>query len=343
MDFLWPTMLWLLLLIPVLILAYIWVQRRRQKYALRFASLSLVKQAMGRGPGIRRHIPPALFLLGMTAMIVGMARPVMNIKTPSQEGTIILVVDTSGSMQANDVAPTRMDAAKAAARTFVQIQPKSVKLGIVSFSDDAFVVQAPTTDQQAVLTAIDRLYPQRGTAIGSGLQAALLALLQAQGIATDASASQSRGSFNSPLTGADPTPTPLPRGVFTPGIVVLLTDGENNLGPDPADVAETLADRGVRVYTVGLGSPQGTTLRIAGRSIHVGLDEPTLKHIAEATGGAYYNAVTEGDLKAVYQNLGTRLVFKDEKTEFTAGFTGIAALFTLIGGMFSLFWFNRLP
>jgi Ca-activated chloride channel family protein len=342
MEFLWPSMLWLLLLVPVLILAYIWAQRRRQKYALRFANLSLVKQAMGRGPGIRRHIPPALFLIGMSAMIVGMARPMMTIKTPSQEGTIILVIDTSGSMAADDVHPTRMEAAKAAARTFVENQPKSVKIGVVSFSDDAFVVQAPTTDQPAVLTAIDRLYPQRGTAIGSGMEAALRALLESQGIVADTSASQF-SQFNDPLQSAAPTPTPLPRGVFTSGVVVLLTDGENNLGPDPADVASTLADRGIRVYSIGLGSPQGSILHIAGRSIHVGLDEATLKAIAQTTGGAYYNAVTEGDLKTVYENLGTRLVFKDEKTEFTAGFTGIAALFTLIGGIFSLFWFNRLP
>src|SRR5512142_253830 len=179
MDFLWPYMLWLLLLVPVLIAAYILAQRRRQKYALRYASLSLVKEALGRGPGWRRHVPPFLFLLAVIAMIIALARPVSVLRLPGEEGTIILTIDTSGSMAADDLSPSRMEAAKAAARTFVQSQPKSVRIGIVSFTDTAFMVQAPTTDQDSVLAAIDRLYPQRGTAIGSGLVASIKALYDA--------------------------------------------------------------------------------------------------------------------------------------------------------------------
>lgn len=339
MEFLWPFMLWLLLLVPVLIAAYIWAQRRRQRYALRYASLSLVKEALGKGPGFRRHIPPILFLLGLTVMIVALARPEAVVRIPSQEGLIILTLDTSGSMAADDLNPSRMDAAKAAANAFVERQPKSVRIGVVSFSDDAFVVQAPTNDQDAVLAAINRLYPQRGTAIGRGLQTSINAIFETPD--TTGPVTNPSG----PQADASPTPAPpvVPKGTFVPAIVVLLTDGENNLGPDPAEVAQKAADRGVRVYTVGIGSREGSVLHIQGRSIRTRLDEDLLKQVAETANGAYFNATNEGDLQKIYENLGTRLVLKTEKTEVTAGLTGIAAALSILGGALSLLWFNRLP
>ncbi len=339
MDFLWPYMLWLLLLVPVLIAAYLWAQRRRQRYALRYASLSLVKEALGKGPGFRRHIPPILFLLGLAVMIVALARPEAVVRVPSEEGTIILTIDTSGSMAADDLNPSRMDAAKAAARAFVERQPKSVQIGVVSFSDDAFVVQAPTTDQEAVLAAIDRLYPQRGTAIGRGLLVSLDAIFETPDSTNPATNALSAQADASPT----PTPTPVPKGTFVPAIVVLLTDGENNVGPDPADVAQQASDRGVRVYTIGIGSKEGSVLHIQGRSIRTRLDEDLLKQVAETANGAYYNATNEGDLQKIYENLGTHLVLKTEKTEVTAGLTGIAAALSILGGALSLLWFNRLP
>lgn len=340
MDFLWPFMLWLLLLVPVLIAAYILAQRRRQRYALRYASLSLVKEALGKGPGFRRHIPPALFLIGLTVMIVALARPVAVVRVPAQEGTIILTIDTSGSMSADDLNPTRMEAAKVAARAFVERQPDSVRIGIVSFSDDAFVVQAPTLDQEAVIAAINRLFPQRGTAIGRGLVSSLNAIFETP--EGDSPPFASPGDpFAAPTLA--PTPPPIPEGAFAPAIIVLLTDGENNLGPDPAEVAQQAADHGVRVYTVGIGSEEGSVLHIQGRSIRTRLDEDLLKQVAETANGAYYNASNEADLQKIYENLGTRLVLKTEKTEVTAGLTGIAAAISILGGALSLLWFNRLP
>lgn len=339
MDFLWPYMLWLLLLVPVLIAAYIWAQRRRQRYALRYASLSLVKEALGKGPGFRRHIPPILFLLGLAVMIVALARPEAVVRIPSEEGTIILTIDTSGSMAADDLNPSRMDAAKTAAHSFVERQPNSVQIGVVSFSDDAFVVQAPTTDHDAVLSAIDRLYPQRGTAIGRGLQASLNAIFET----SDASGPSANLSGPQADASPTPTPTPVPKGTYVPAIIVLLTDGENNVGPDPADVAQQAVDRGVRVYTIGIGSKEGSVLHIQGRSIRTRLDEDLLKQVAETANGAYFNATSEGDLQKIYENLGTRLVLKTEKTEVTAGLTGLAAALSILGGAFSLLWFNRLP
>lgn len=332
MSFLWPWMLSFLLAVPLLVAVYIWAQRRRHRYALRYASLSLVREALGRGPGIRRHIPPALFLLSLTVMIIALARPVATVTVPKQEGTIILAIDVSGSMFATDMEPDRMEAAKAAARSFVKKQPKSVRIGVVSFTDNAFIVQAPTSDQEAVIAAINRLRPQRGTAIGRGLLASLEAIFETPG-----------GDAPSARLTPTPTPTPVPKGEYAPAIIVLLTDGENNQGPEPVEVAQQAAMRGVRVFTVGIGSPEGAIVRIQGRATRTRLDEATLRRVAEITDGAYFNASNEEDLRAVYDNLGSRLALRKERTEITAGVTGAAIVLSLIGGALSLLWFNRLP
>jgi Ca-activated chloride channel family protein len=334
MYFLWPLMLWLLLLIPALVVLYILAQRRRQRYALRYASLSLVKEALGRGPGLRRHIPPALFLGGLAVMIVALARPYTQVTLPSQEGTVILTMDVSGSMRADDLKPNRIEAAKSAARSFVEKQPSGVRIGIVSFSDNAFLVQAPTDDKAAVIAAINRLTPLRGTAIGRALLTSVDAIFEE---------ANAEGGPPSSASDPTPTPTPVPQGVYEPAIIVLLTDGESNQGPRPLDVVDQVAARGVRVYTVGVGTAEGTVLRVQGRSIRTRLDEEMLKAVASATDGAYYNATNEKDLVAIYDSLSTHLVFKKEQTEITAIFTGVAVAFLLMGGCLSLLWFNRLP
>jgi Ca-activated chloride channel family protein len=338
MSFIWQNMLWLLLAVPALIIAYILAQRRRQKYALRYASLSLVKEALGRGPGFRRHVPPILFILALTVMIFALARPVATVTLPTQEGTVILTMDVSGSMFADDLKPTRMEAAKSAARAFVDKQPPGVRIGVVSFSDNGAVVQAPTNDRAAVLAAINRLQPQRATAIGRGLLSSLDAIFEAD----DEPAPPARLPPDVTPT-PTPTPTPVPKGQYAPAIIVLLTDGENNAFPPPLQIIQQVVDRGIRVYTVGLGTPEGAVLKIQGRSIRTRLDEPTLKRIAEQTDGAYYNASNENDLRAIYENLATRLVMRAEKQELTAGFTGIAIILSLCAGILSLLWFNRLP
>jgi Ca-activated chloride channel family protein len=338
MSFIWGRFVWLLLLVPVLIGVYILMQRRRQKYALRYASLSLVKEAIGRGPGKRRHIPPLLFLVGIAVMCVGVARPAATIMLPSEQGTIILTMDVSGSMRADDIKPSRLEAAKAAARTFVEKQPQNVHIGVVSFSDNPAVVQAPTTDHQAVLAAINRLTPQRGTGIGRGILASLDAIFETPG-ATPIPPSRD------PFSRLQPTPTftPVPHGTYAPAVIILLSDGQNNVAPAPLDVVAQAVGRGVRIYTVGVGSPQGAVLHVEGFSMRVRLDEDTLKHIAEKTDGSYFKADSESDLRDIYGKLGTQLVFKPEQTELTAFFTGFAAVLLLVAGMLSLLWFNRLP
>jgi Ca-activated chloride channel family protein len=337
----------------VLVLAYILLQRRRKKYAVRLGSLLLLKQALKRGPGWQRHIPPLLLLLALITLMIALARPVTFVTLPTREGTVILLMDVSGSMQATDIEPTRMEASKAAARAFVDKQPNGVRIGVVSFSDNASIVQAPTTDRNDVLAAINRLRQQRATAIGRGLLTSLDAIFA--GDSEEAMISpyqfpqgrqpfqqqQPRGAPGRPTPIPSPTMTPVPKGTYEPAIIVLLTDGENNQFPPPLDIIDQVVDRGVRVFTVGLGSNQGIVVNNLGRTMRTRLDEATLKRIAEQTDGEYFNASSAQDLRSIYEQLGLELVMRTEKQEITWGLAGISILFLLIASTLSLLWFNR--
>ena len=328
-------MLLLLLLIPLFVVLYIRMQQRRRRLAASYGSLGLVQETAGHGLGSRRHIPAALFLLSLTLLIVALARPQTVVSLPRVEGTLILAFDVSGSMAADDLKPTRMEAAKAAARDFVQHQPPGVQIGVVAFSDGGFSVQAPTNDQEAILASINRLTPQRGTSLAHGILASLNA------IAVDAGQAS---PFNSSLSPTPETmPTPEPEGTYMSAVIVLLTDGDNTAPPDPFAAAQAAADRDVRIYTVGIGSASGATLHIDGFTVHTQLDEATLQQIAQLTEGAYYNAETEQDLQKIYENLVPQLVIKPENMEVTSLFAGVGILVLLIGGIFSLVWFGRLP
>ena len=344
MTFQWVSMLWFLLLVPVLVLFYIWAQRRRQKFAIRYASLMLVKDALGRGPGFRRHIPAIVFLVALTVMIFALARPLGTITLPSNRGTVILAIDISGSMRAQDVKPTRLDAAKQAALEFVNKMPPRVRIGIAAFSGTAALVQAPTTAREDIRAAIDRLVPQRGTAIGSGIVVSLDAISEdeQQKPGSDP-ASPAQNDPLMPAPPAPPEPDPVPPGSNSSAVIILLTDGQNNQGPDPLDAAEKAANRGIRIFTVGLGTVRGDVIGFEGRSFRVGLDEPGLKKIAQNTGGEYFKATDAGQLKGIYKSLSTRLIVGKDQTEITALFTAIAVGLLLVAGTLSLLWFNRLP
>jgi Ca-activated chloride channel family protein len=322
---------------------YIWSQRRRRKYALRYASLSLVKEALGRGPGIRRHIPPVLYLLALAFMLTALARPVTVVKVPSQEGTVILAIDVSLSMRATDIKPSRIDAAKAAAKAFVLKQGETVKIGVVSFASDASIVQPPTTDKDLVLAAIDRLRLQRATAIGRAILTSLDAIVEAEGGNEGDLPSSVLTKPQDPNAAQKPTKTAVPGSAKAPASIILLTDGQNNQFPPPLAILDQAISRGIRVYTVGVGTPSGAVLNLEGRQIRTSLDETTLKAIAQDTDAEYFLATSEADLKKVYENLTTQLVFKNEKTEVTALFTLVAAMFSIVASALSLLWFNRLP
>jgi len=345
MNFIWPSMLWLLAILPVLVAAYLLAQRRRQKYALRYASLSLVQDALGKGPGIRRHIPAVLFLAALAVVIFAVARPSAMVTLPSEEGTVILSMDVSGSMRATDIKPSRMEAVKEAARIFINKRPRHVKIGLVAFSGTAELIQPPTTDNDQLLAAVNRLHPERYTAIGSGIQTALDAIFEKQDQA-DANANAQAQTPADPLavTPQDQQePPPVPPGSYKSAVIVLLTDGQSNQGPDPLDVADKAANLGVRVYTVGVGTKEGAIIGFEGFSFRVILDEATLKQIAAKTAGQYFKASSEGDLHRIYDTLSTRLMVEREKTEITALFVAAAAVLLLAAGALSLIWFNRLP
>ena len=335
MSFIWPVMLLSVLAVPLFILLYLRMQRRRRRLAARYGSLGLVLVA-GREPGWRRHVPVALFLVGLAILLVALARPQAVVSLPRLEGIVMLTFDVSGSMAADDLKPTRMEAAKEAARAFVQSQPPSVQIGVVAFSDSGFTVQVPTNDQGAVLATIDRLKPERGTSLGNGVLVSLEAIAAAQ--AGDTSSYYT----NLTLTPA-PTPTPLPKGTYTSAAIVLLTDGENTTSPDPIEAAQAAADRGVRIHTVGIGSADGSILKIEGYSIRSQLDEDMLQRISQITGGAYYNAESEQELRTIYTNLNPQVVIKPEEMEITSVLAGLSIVVMLIGAALSLLWFSRLP
>lgn len=337
MSFLWPVMLFSLLLLPLLVVVYLRQQQRRQRLTASFRTLGRVDAAAKSTPNWQRHLPAALFLLGLMLLLLALARPQAVVSLPRIVGTVILAFDVSGSMAAEDLEPTRMEAAKAAARTFVEQQPPGILIGIVAFSDSGFTIQAPTDDRDAIFTTIDRLTPERGTALGSGILASLNAL------SADEDEAQSPFLYSDLTPVPTPTPTPMPDGTYASAVIVLLTDGENNEQPDPVAAAEEAANRGVRIHTVGLGSTTGTTLEVEGFLVHTQLDEALLQQIAQITDGTYYNAANEEDLQAIYANLKPELVIKAEKMEVTSLLAGISVLVMLLGGGFSLFWLGRLP
>jgi Ca-activated chloride channel family protein len=348
MSFLWPEFLWLLALLPVLVALYVLVLRRKKRLAVRYASLSMVRDALGVGQRVRRHVPPFLFLIGIALMIVAIARPTAVVTLPTQHEVVILAMDVSGSMRAVDVKPTRLAAAQEAARAFINDQPGNVRIGIVSFAGTAAVVQAPTENREDLLAAIDRFELQRATAIGSGLLVSLKAIfpdvefdLRSTNprIAKDDSRGAAIDQAKSP---AKEPPKPVPPGSYKSAVIILLSDGQATTGPDPVESAKMAADRGVRVYTVGVGTVQGEVIGWEGWSMRVRLDEDTLKQIANVTRGEYFYAGNATDLKTIYKTMGSKMELTKQQPEITALFVAAAALFVLLGAGLSLVWFNRL-
>ena len=335
MKFIWPTLLLTLFCVPLLVLLYFRLQTRRRRFAARYGSLGLVHDAVGKGIGFRRHVPAMVFLLGITILIFSLARPKATVSVPKIEGTVILTFDVSGSMVANDLQPTRMEAAKAAAKQFVQKQPTGISIGVVAFSDGGISVQAPTDNREETLATIERLVPRRGTSIGNGILVALNTIAVDAG---DPPILKSNGPSSS-----NQTPAPSPQGWYPSAVIVLLTDGENNQSPDPVAAADLAADLGVRVYTVGIGSAAGTTIEVEGFTVHTSLDEAMLQNISSTTGGVYYNAGDEEQLRKIYNDLKPKLSIKPEDMELTSIFAGVGMIVFLIGGMLSLLWFGHVP
>lgn len=352
MTFLWPEMLWLLAAAPVLVGIYVLALRRRKKGAVRYASLSLVREAIGPGQRFRRHVPPLVFLLAMIAAIVAIARPSAVITLPSEQRVIVMAIDVSLSMRATDVEPSRFIAAKEAAKAFVQEQPKDVRIAVVSFAGTASVVQSPTQNREDLVAAIERLELQRHTATGSAIIVSLAALFPDDGI-----------DIETILFGARPSPdggrpgsldkarkaekekkqlAPVPPGSNPSSAIILLTDGRRTTGPDPIDAARMAAERGVRVYTVGFGTKEGSSVSIDGWSIYMRFDEAALKAIADITRAEYFHAASGADLRKVYDTLNAKFVLERKETEITAIAIAVAAVLAVVSGALSILWFSRI-
>ena len=349
MNFLWPHVLWFLLAVPGLVALYVWIMRRKRT-GVRYASLSLVREALGSRQRFRRHVPPLLFLIGFTAVIVAIARPTAVVTLPSEQRTIIMAIDVSLSMRATDVEPNRLAAAQAAAKAFVQQQPKDVRIGIVAFAGTAAVAQAPTQNRDDLVAAIDRLDVQRHTAIGSAIIVSLATLFPDQGIEVGSftggggiSHERQRGSsIDQPKKAEKQDLAPVPPGSYPSAAIILLTDGRRTIGPDPLDAARLCADRGVRVYTVGFGTAEGGLAGYEGMSIYMRFDEETLRAIADITRGEFYYAGTAADLHKVYEKLNSKFVLERKETEVTSLATALAAAFLTIAAALSVAWYSRL-
>ncbi len=333
MSFLWPSLLMLYLLVPVLIAGYLWVLRRPARERVRYPSLDLVARAAAAGGQWRRHVPAVLYLATLCAVIFTVARPMAAIPVPDNRTAVMLSIDVSRSMMAHDVIPTRLDAAKRAAVEFVRSLPHGAKVGLVSFSSYATLVTPPTDDHDRVIDAINGLNLEFATAIGDGLLEAVYALPGRH---------KPQGGLLPGIPGMGGTPPPLPTEPLPPATVVLLSDGQSNRGTPPEDAATVAHQLQVKVYTVGLGSPEGTFLELGGRSIFVRLDEETLKSIAEVTGGSYWRVSSAQDLSRVYGWLGRSIGWERKPVEVSGiAAVGVAALFAATLGV-SLFWMHRI-
>ena len=323
MTFQWPLMLLGLVTLPVVAAVYVWVLRRPAPAPVAHTQLALLAQAVATSPAWRRHVPAALAALALAAVMLAMARPVAPLPVPAVQNTVVLSIDVSRSMLADDIPPSRIDAAKTAAREFVRAVPQGLKVGLVSFSSYATLIIPPTADRQRVLEAIDLLSTEFATAIGDGLLEAVWALPGRQ----------------RPTPGAPAMP---PQPPVPPGTVVLLSDGQSNRGTIPQDAARVAREQNVKVYTIGVGTPEGTFLSLGGRSIWVRLDEATLQEIAELTGGRYYHATSASELRRVYRQLSRTIGWEARPTEVSALAAGAAALL-LVGAVgMSLLGVHRL-
>jgi len=315
LPFVWPVLLWGLLLVPLLVAGYVRLQRRPSPHPVAFPNAPLLAAAMARGGRIRRHLPAALYLIAITVLLVALARPVAPLPVPSNKVTVVLSMDISRSMLAQDVAPSRIDAAKTAAQEFVRVLPPGLKVGLVTFSSYATLIVPPTADHARVRDAIDLLSTEFATAIGDGLLEAVWAL-------------PGRARPSDPF---NPPPTP---GLSLPSAtVVLLSDGQSNRGILPHDAARIAREQQVKVYTVGVGTPEGTFLNLGGRSIWVRLDEETLREMAEITGGSYYRTTSAAALRQAYRHLGRVIGWESRPTEvtnLTAGAAGVLLMSALL-------------
>ncbi|HEU5203920.1 MAG TPA: VWA domain-containing protein [Candidatus Limnocylindrales bacterium] len=349
MSFASPELLLGLLLVPIALIGYLFVQRRRSRYAVRFTNVDLLSNLVPRSPGWRRHLPPVLYLAAISALAIGLARPSMVLAVPREEATIMLTMDVSRSMRATDVDPNRLTAAQQAATDFVDRLPEQFRIGLVAFSTEARLVVEPTTDRAEIREALAALRADGGTAMGDAIDLAL----DASGAVPEATPTPdspaSPEPSATPEASAAPDPSASPEADAIPVVAeVVLSDGANSTGAlEPIEAAQRAADLGVPIYTIALGTNEGTVdvpnpLGML-ESMPVPPDPETLATIAEMTGGRFFEAPTAEELAAIYESLGSKVGYVQEEQEVTQLFAAAGLLFVLVGGALAAHWFNRFP
>ena len=333
MNLLWPWSLLMLGLIPILLVVYNWMLKRRRRNAIRYSTLALVRQALPRQSRYKRHLPFAFFLLALTSLVFALGRPVAHTTVPVGHATVILSIDVSRSMLQADIPPNRLNAAMDAALSFIHSRTANTQIGIVAFSGFAQLIQLPTTDQNELEAKVKSLTTGRRTSIGAGILESLEAISEVN---------QEVWGIGSEMEGGTEF-TPRAEGSYVPDIVVLLTDGVHSTGPMPLDAAQQAADRGVRIYTIGFGTEEGSFLHYGGGGgFRRGIDEATLIEIAAITGGEYYSATSASELQKVFESLPTYLNVREETTEISVFFATVGAVLAAIALLLSMLW-NPLP
>ncbi|TFZ06111.1 VWA domain-containing protein [Ramlibacter henchirensis] len=343
MFFLWPQYLWLMLGLALLPVLYIWLLRRRARLAVRYSSVKVVREAAGSQ--WRRHVPPALLLLACAGLLLASARPVARVALPWARTTIILTMDVSLSMRVTDVKPTRLAAAQDAAKLFLHDLPADIEVGLVTFAGSTQVAQRATLDRKSLVAAIDGFQMQMGTAVGNAIVMSLTELFPDHGLDLEELAAGGRLHGRSLDEKDKPPPRnikPVPPGSYRSAAIILLSDGRRTTGIDTLLAAKMAADRGVRIYVVGLGTVDGEAASAEGMPIYLRLDEPTLREVARMTGGEYFYAGTAEKLRSVYENLGSRVEIVTRENELTALLALASAVVMFAAGTLSVLWFRRI-
>jgi Ca-activated chloride channel family protein len=341
MQFLWPALLWTLPLLALLPAWYLWLLRRRVRMALRHPDLGSVRAASPRS--WRQHVPPALLLMACTLLLLAAARPVARVSLPWATSTVMLAMDVSLSMRVTDVEPSRLVAAQEAAKLFLRELPPHVEVGLVTFAGSSQVVQAATLDRAALVAAIDAFQMQLGTAVGNAIVLCLAELFPDHGIdLTTMTLGPGARAAREAQRAPPKEITPVTPGSYDPAAIILLSDGRRTTGVDTLEAARMAADRGVRIYVIGLGKVEGEASGGEGMPIYLKLDEPTLREVARLTGGEYHHAATAEALATVYRNLGSRVQLRRSDTELGALLALLAAGLVAVAGGLSLLWFRRL-
>ncbi|HEY8826405.1 MAG TPA: VWA domain-containing protein [Jatrophihabitantaceae bacterium] len=317
MTFLSPAWLWLLLVVVALLGGYVFLQLRRTKYVARFSNVELLSSVAPRRPGWRRHLTFALLLVGLSVLAVGVARPAAAVRVPRDRATVILAIDVSLSMQADDVLPTRLAAAQKAAKKFVDLLPGRINLGLVSFARNGNVLVPPTLDRDATKTAIDGLKLENYTAIGEAVFSSLDAIRV----------------FSQATTAKGDKPPP--------ARIVLMSDGANTTGRSVPDAAAAAKKASIQISTIAFGTDTGT-VTFDGQTIPVPADKPTLNYLAQSTGGSFHTAASVQELESVFANIGSQIGYRTEHRDISWRFLAVGLLFALAAAGSSMLWAGRL-